>query len=565
MEVWRINTQNQGLVRQQLPSDWENSGGRGLIAKILLDEVPPECDPLGPKNKLIYAPGLLVGLTLSSFDRISVGGKSPLTRGVKESNAGGTTGTSITALGIKTLIIEGQPATNEWSVLHLNIHGAQFDPAGDLIGLGVYESAERLLERYGKSVSLAIIGPGGEQQYRAAGILNLDKDHCPSRINARGGLGALMGSKHIKALVIDPQGGQKPSITNLHEFRRAQKIYTQALMNHPQTATYRDFGTPAITRMTNAFGALPTRNFSSGTFEGLEQISGETFRQMLQDRGDHLLSHACMPGCIIRCSTKFVDQNGEVIVAPLEYETIGLMGSNLGIANLESIARLNWAVNDLGLDSMDIGAALGVAVEAGLMEFGDADKALELIQEMGAGTPLGRILGNGASLAGEVLGVRRIPVVKRQAISAYDPRAIKGSGVTYATSPQGADHTAGHTIRAKVNHLDPAGQAELSRKAQINMAVYDSLGACIFAGFGIGAAFESIRDLINARYGWQVGDDFLQELGKTTLSMEREFNRRAGFTPADDRLPEWMTVEPLPPYNATFDVPDIELDNIFNW
>jgi aldehyde:ferredoxin oxidoreductase len=156
-------------------------------------------------------------------------------------------------------------------------------------------------------------------------------------------------------------------------------------------------------------------------------------------------------------------------------------------------------------------------------------------------------------------------VVKGQTISAYDPRAVKGTGVTYATSPQGADHTCGLTIRAKVDHLDPKGQADLSRNSQINNAAYDSLGACIFASFGFSTIMEIIPRLLNTRYGWQVGDEFFKDLGRRCLKLEREFNRRTGFTAADDRLPEWMTREPLPPHNAVFDVPKGDLDNVFNW
>jgi aldehyde:ferredoxin oxidoreductase len=229
------------------------------------------------------------------------------------------------------------------------------------------------------------------------------------------------------------------------------------------------------------------------------------------------------------------------------------------------IARLNYQANDLGLDTIEIGAALGVAAEAGLMEFGDSQRAMELLDEIREGTPLGRILGNGPVITGRVFGVTRVPVVKGQAMSAYDPRAIKGTGVTYITSPQGADHTCGLTIRAKVDHLNPKGQAKLSRNSQINMGGYDTLGVCLFATFGFAAAPETIRDLLNARYGWDVGDGILQTLGRETIKLEREFNRMAGFTEKDDRLPEWMTNEPLPPHDAVFDVPEEDLDSIFDW
>ncbi len=566
MNVWRVNVRTQTLSQEPVPKTWQRLGGRGLLARILLDEVPPTCDPLGPNNKLIFAPGLLVGHMLSSCDRISVGAKSPLTKGIKESNAGGRTGLQLAHLGIKALILEGHRAESGWWVLHLSADGARFERAGDLVGLGVYETASRLIERYGSKVAIALIGPGGEMRMSAAGIQNLDKDRQPSRINARGGLGAVMATKGLKAIVIDASGGKKPPIAHLDRFRQAQRVYIKALVSHPQTKIYSDYGTAAMVPMCNGFGGLPTRNFSAGQFEGADRISGETMRKLLLQRdGEAKTTHACMAGCAIHCSNTFADAQGHAVVSPLEYETIGMTGSNLGIDDLDIIARINREINDLGLDSIEIGATLGVAAEAGLMDFGDGKRALELISEIRQGTPLGRLLGSGAAVTGRVLGVERVPVVKGQAMSAYDPRAIKGTGVTYATSPQGADHTSGLTIRAKVDHLDAKGKVELSRGAQINAAGYDTLGVCAFAGFGFSVAPETIRDLLNARYDWQVGDDILQQLGRETLTLEREFNRRAGFTAADDRLPEWMTREPLPPNNAVFDVPEEELDRLFNW
>jgi aldehyde:ferredoxin oxidoreductase len=565
MKVWRINTRTKKLAIESPPDNWIPLGGRGLLARIMLDEVDPTCAPLGPNNKLIFAPGLLVGHRLSSCDRISIGGKSPLTGGVKEANAGGSTGLQLTYLGIKALILEDMPPDDEWQLIHLSSNGIRFEAANELAGLGVYDTALRLLERFGEKVAIALIGPGGEMGLASAGIQNLDKDGVPSRIAARGGLGALMGSKRIKAIVIDSADGQKPHIADTSAFRAAQKDFNKALMAHPQTQSYTDFGTSAMTNLCNTLGAMPTRNFSSGQFAAAEKISGEHLRQLLLSRGGPSeTTHACMAGCTIRCSNVFGSENGDVIVSPLEYETIGLMGSNLDIDNLDDIARLNWEVNDLGLDSIEIGAALGVAANAGLLSFGDAARALELLREIRAGSPLGRILGNGPVTTGRVFNVERVPAVKGQAISAYDPRVIKGTGVTYATSPQGADHTCGLTIRAKVDHHDPTIQIDLSRNAQFSMAGYDTLGACVFAGFGFAATPLTIRDLLQARYGRPFSDNILQDLGRETIRLEREFNHRAGFTPADDRLPEWMTREPLPPHNTVFDVPDKDLDHIFD-
>ncbi len=566
-QIWRVNVNNKSLKVEPVPDSWERLGGRGLIARILLDEVPPECEPLGPKNRLLFCPGLLTGHMLSSIDRLSVGGKSPLTGGVKESNSGGTTSLQLAFMGIKALIIEGWPAENKPCVMVLTMGKVTFDQADDLAGKGVYETAEILRERYGKKVAISIIGPAGEQKLLSAGILNLDKDGVPSRINARGGLGALMGSKGLKAIVIDSSGGSKPQLTDEAAFRATQKIYNKFLMDHPQTHTYSDYGTPAMVRLTDGFGALPTRNFSSGTFEYADDISAENLRELILARGgEGNTTHACMPGCVIRCSNIFAGEDGKTIVSPIEYETVGLMGSNLGIREYDTIGKLNWQANDMGVCSIELGAALGVAAEAGFMKWGDGKRALELCDEVRRNTPLGRILGSGAGLTGKILGVERVPVVKNQAMSAYEPRAIKGMGVTFATTPQGADHTCGQTIRDKINHLLPEGQVEASRKKQIAMAGYDCIGACIFSAFGFAVAPpETIRDFINARYGWGVDVSILQLLGKQTIEMELEFNRGAGFTKADDRLPEWMTREPVPPHNVVFDVPNEEMDNVFKW
>lgn len=566
MQVWRVNMKHQSCAIEPVPSHWEGLGGRGLIAQVLLDEIDPGCEPLGPVNKLVFAPGLLVGHMLSSCDRISIGAKSPLTKGIKESNAGGSTGLQMTRLGIKVLIIEDKPEDEGWWLLYLDSGGARFELADQLNGVGVYKTADLLLEKFGPKVAVSLIGPGGEYLYSSAGIENLDKDRSPTRIAARGGIGAVMGSKRLKAIVIDARDGEKPPIANIEAFRQAQKEFNSDLINHTQTKIYAEYGTAAMTRMSNGFGGLPTRNFSQGQFEQADEISGEFMRQLLLDRGgESETTHACMAGCTIRCSNVFGGPEGDSIVSPLEYETIGLLGSNLGISSLDTIAKLNKEINDIGLDSIEIGAALGVAAEAGIMAFGDGDRALELIDEVRKGTELGRILGNGAVSAGKHFGIERVPVVKGQAMSAYEPRAIKGTGVTYATSPQGADHTAGLTIRAKVDHLDPKGQVDLSRQTQINMAGYDTLGACVFAGFGFAATQGTIRDLLNARYEWDVDENVLQVLGRETLRLERAFNKLAGLTPFDDRLPAWMTKEPLPPHNSVFDVADEELDNLFDW
>ncbi len=566
-QVWRVNVRAQTLKQEPVPETWSRLGGRGLIARILVDEVDAKCDPLGAGNKLIFAPGLLVGHILSSTDRISIGGKSPLTGGIKEANAGGRTGYHMVFMGIHTLIVEDVPEKDGYWVLHLSMNGAKWERADDIAGLGVYETAPKLIEKYGDKVAISMIGPGGEMRMKSAGIQNLDKDKIPSRIAARGGLGAVMGSKGLKAIVFDHAGGQKPAIVDVEAFKVASKDYTKSVMEHPQSVTYRDYGTAVMAQMTQSFAAIPAHNFSRGTFDNVEAISGETLREFTLTRGKPSeASHACMAGCTIKCSNVFGGEDGKIIVSPLEYETIGLMGTNIDIDSLDAIGRMNWQVNDLGLDSIEIGGSLGVAAEAGLMRWGSEEDAMKLIDEIRRGTELGRILGDGAVTVGKKYNIERVPAVKGQAMSAYEPRSIKGTGVTYATTPQGADHTCGLTIRAKIDHLDPNAQREASLNAQLNMAGYDTIGACIFAGFGYAATPDGVvKRLLKARYGWdEVPDNILQALGKETIKLEREFNKRAGFTKEDDRLPKWMMEEALPENGSVFDVSEDTLDHIFD-
>ncbi|MBL8078751.1 MAG: aldehyde ferredoxin oxidoreductase [Anaerolineales bacterium] len=566
-QVWRINVREQTLKREPVPETWQRLGGRGLIARVMVDEVDAKCDPLGYGNKLIFAPGLLVGHILSSTDRISIGGKSPLTGGIKEANAGGRTGYHMAFMGIHSLIIEDMPREDGFWVLYLSLNGAKWERADDLVGLGVYATAPKLIEKYGDKVAVSMIGPGGEMRMKSAGIQNLDKDRIPSRIAARGGLGAVMATKGLKAIVFDRTGGQKPLLADPEAFKIASKDYTKTVMDHPQSITYRDYGTAAMAQMTQSFAAIPAHNFSRGTFDKVDNISGETLREFTLARGKPSdPSHACMAGCTIKCSNVFGGDDGKIIVSPLEYETIGLMGTNIDIDSLDAIGRMNWHVNDLGLDTIEIGGSLGVAAEAGLMRWGSEEDAQKLIDEIRAGTDLGRTLGDGAVTVGKRYNIERVPAVKGQAMSAYEPRSIKGTGLTYATTPQGADHTCGLTIRAQVNHLDPNAQKDASLNAQLNMAGYDTIGACIFAGFGYAATPDGVvKRLLKARYGWNnVPDNILQALGRETIKLEREFNKRAGFTKEDDRLPKWMMEEPLPENGSVFDVSEEVLDHIFD-
>jgi len=329
-----------------------------------------------------------------------------------------------------------------------------------------------------------------------------------------------------------------------------------------------------LANILNEAGGYPTYNFKEGRFAGTAKISGETEAALETERGG-LATHGCHRGCVIRCSGTYHDKDGHYLTKQPEYETVWAHGAHCGIDDLDKIAMMDFLEDNIGLDTIETGVTIGVAMEAGLLKFGDADAAIDLIKEVGKGTPLGKIIGSGAAVTGKVLGVERVPVVKGQAMPAYDPRAVQGIGVTYATTTMGADHTAGYAVATNilkvggfVDPLKPEGQIDLSRNLQIATASIDSTGMCLFIAFAIldqPETFQAFLDLLNACYGLNFTADSVVEYGKKILSMEREFNKRAGFTSQHDRLPHYFKTQPIPPHNVTFTVKDEDLDKVFNW
>lgn len=565
MFIIRVNMSSQKVTIEDVDSKWQKLGGRALVSQIMIDEVQPNCDPLGEDNKIIIAPGLLAGTTVSCVNRISIGGKSPLTGTIKESNAGGTTAYKLARLGVKAIILEG--LSTALSILYISKGEIELKPAEELCGVGVYGTAEALKEKYGKNIGLVINGPTGEKRCRAAGIANADNDGVPSRFSGRGGLGAVLGSKGIKAIVIDDRDVPGVTLSDEVGFNNLKKTISSMILSNEAVAnSYTKFGTSNLVKFTDSIGALPTRNFSRGSFEGADGISGQRIYDLIMERkGDGKPSHACMPGCLIRCSNVFPDENGKALVSPIEYETIGLLGSNLSISDIDIVAKLNYMCNDLGLDTIEMGGAIGVAMEAGVIEFGDGDGAVSLLDEVRNNTYLGRVLASGASITGKVLGVTRIPVSKDQTMAAYEPRAIKGLGVTYATSPQGADHTAGQTLRAQVDHRKPEKQVETSRAAQIGNTMHDSIGTCFFVGGAIGGNIKLLADLYCAMTGEILTVDDFMQIAKDTLKRERKFNEAAGFNQVHDRLPEFFYKEINPDTGTVFDVEQEELNSLFEF
>ncbi len=567
MELLRVTMDRLTAGREPMPEAYAGWGGRGLSAAILTGEVPPTCDPLGPHNKLILAPGLLAGRGISSAGRLSIGAKSPLTGGIKESNAGGNAANNLVRLGLGAVVIEGHPPAGPLYLLRIGADGWQFQTADEYRGLGNYALAEALRERFGRKHTLVLLGPAGEMRLTAAGITLTDVDGNPGRLAARGGLGAVMGSKGLKAIVIEETAGKASLAHHPAELKEAVRRYAVGLHEDYYTSKiFPDIGTPYMVASMQKLGALPTRNFRAGSFENLAELDGQAVRETILRRGGQgKTTHACMSGCVVRCSNVVPDAAGQAIVAPIEYESMVLLGPNLGIGSLDAVARFNYRCNDLGVDTVDVGGAIAVAMEAGQLSFGDADGVLNLLDQLERGTERGRAIGHGTAAAGRLFGVARTPVVKGQCIAGYDPRGVKGLGVTYATSPMGADHTAGHTADFPVDHHSPEGKVELSRQAQITAAAWDTLGLCSFVTGATAPQMTVVVDMLRSLDGRDYPDGYLAQLGQTVLQMERAFNQAAGFTAADDRLPEYFKTEALPPFNVVFDVKDEDLDGMFNF
>lgn len=537
-------------------------GGRHTTAAITTAAVDPSAEPLGRQGVLVLAGGPLAGVGLSSTGRLSVGGKSPLTGGIKEANAGGTAGDALARLGLRAIVLTGSRPREAAGPVLLIIErdGLRIEPVPELSGLGNFALADRLRDGYARDYTMVSVGPAGERGYLASGVSVTDPDFRPSRLAARGGLGAVLGTKGVKAILIRNGGPCRPPGAASAVFAARRREFNQLVRGNQRSRVLAEYGTASTLAVVDEIGALPTRNFSQGRFEGVNRISGEALHDLIRQRGGvGAITHACMTGCAIGCSNVVPTAEGTEAVSPLEYETLGLMGSNLGLDDLDVIARLNWLANDLGVDTIEVGATLGVMAEAGLVRFGDGPAFESLMREIAAGTAAGALAAGGCALAGRVLGVRRIPVVKHQAFAAYDPRGVKGTGVTFATSPMGADHTAGLTIFAPVDHASREGQLELSRRMQLSRTAYDGLGLCAFLQASLGARPDLIIDLLQTLWQVELPADYLERLGREVLAMEHAYNRAAGLGPDTHRLPEFIEDEALPPFDYTWDIAPAEL------
>lgn len=567
MKFINVNMTSKTIEVKDVPQQYLGLGGRGLTSTMINAEVLPTCDPLGPENKLIIAPGALSGTSLVNTSRVSIGAKSPLTGTIKESNAGGTIGAGLGRLGITAIVIEGKPSDDQIYTLVVDSAGAtRLVPAGELKGMRTYAVAKKLFKEHGEKNSILVIGPAGEYQLASASIQATDVDGRPCRAAGRGGLGAVMGAKGLKAVVVSQEGKTPDPIADPEAFKAASKAFAQAIKAHPMTGQMLPaLGTAGLVAPVNSMGAFPSLNATQGVMKGWEKISGEALAELIGKRGGNP-SHLGCSQCIVRCSNEFVDENKNYVTSSLEYETIWAMGGMTGIDDLDIIARLDFLCDDIGVDTMNTGVGIGVAMDAGKLNFGDGQGAVNMVEQIAQGTELGRLLGNGPDAVGKHFNHHRIPTVKGQSIAAYDPRAMQGNAVTYATSPMGADHTAGNVLGEYVSGaLDPLkaeGQVAASRNTQIAMAAVDCTGLCLLASFPLTTpeGGEAFLKVMNARFGTQLVPEDIPALGIRVLKEELEFNRKAGFTPKEDRLPEFFYKEPLAPHNKVVLISHEEMD-----
>ena len=544
-----INLDSKKIDIEHISGEKLARAGRYHIAKTLLDKKIANIDALDKNNPLIFSAGPFAGTNFSNANRISLGAKSPLTGGIKESNAGGNFAFALGQLEIAGLSLNG--VSDNWVVIHLKQNGEiDFESAQEYLGKGLFETAQMLYEKYGKKISLGICSPVGEYGGLIAGISFTDPEGRPVRIAARGGLGAVMGMKKVKAVIVDQ--AKMPPFHDRKSLMGKIRKYTELLNQDPAIQNLSRNGTALVADLTNHIGGLPVKNFQSGQLveEGTEpfKMGGDYIREQNLSRGGET-THACMPGCMIRCSNVYVDAKGDEVVSPLEYETIGLLGTNCGLRDPDDLARLNRTCNDLGIDTIETGAMLAVLMDSGHAEYGDIEYMATALNDIKAGNERGKLLAQGTARVGAFFNAKRVPVIKKQAISAYDPRVVEVTGISMMVTAQGADHTTGNLPTMDCKNKSTEELLNASMDTQVNCAAGDSIGLCVFGRSVTNINHPMIINALNDALGTELPENYLRTLGRETLLLEDEFNRLAGFGVKDDELPQFFYDEHLPPSN----------------
>jgi aldehyde:ferredoxin oxidoreductase len=545
----RVDMTRQSVSLEPYPEAWKLLGGRALSARILLDECEPTCEPLGPDNVLVLAPGVLSGTSAPTSGRLSVGGKSPLTGGIKEANVGGNAGQDLMKLGFRAIIVKGKPEDPERRyALEVREDEALLVPADDHKSKWNYALIEDLVKVYPATASFISIGPAGEMELHGASVACTDsaQQRRPARHAGRGGLGAVMGSKGLKFVSVDPgRKGVRRAVEH-KPFTALSKKFTKEYVAGPGQEPFPKWGTSVIVSEANTLYTFPHKNRVEGRSPDVETLDGMRIVESFEERGGGM--HNCMTGCIVKCSNIVHDAEGRYKTSGLEFETLTLLGSNCGLASWEDVADLDRLCDDVGLDTIETGAALAVYMDSGAMEFGDAAGAKDLLREIAEGTDVGRAIGNGAVAVGHRQKHDRVGAVKGQALPAWDPRPLKAAGITYCTSPMGADHTAGLVV---VPGQPIEEIARASQEAQILNTAIDSSGFCQFLMTNL----EEIGEFYSHFVGEKVRREQIADLAWECMQLEWEFNRRAGFGPEDDVMCDTMMQDPIGPTGLVWDVP----------
>jgi aldehyde:ferredoxin oxidoreductase len=539
----RVDMTHRTVAIEPFPDEWKLLGGRALSAKILLAECDPECDPLGPDNVFVVAPGVLAGTAAPTSGRISIGGKSPLTGGIKEANAGGNPGQDLMKLGYRAIIVKGQPRdANVTYALDVTTDGASIVENAGAKGMWNYALIDYLAQSYSDKASFISIGPAGELRMKGASVACTDQEaRRPARHAARGGLGAVMGSKGLKYIAIEAGGARVRQPAEKKAFAAMCKAYTKDYLAGPQMFKY---GTSSITSVANMLNTFPYKNRTSGQSPDVATLDGKNIVESFETRGGGM--HNCLTGCIVQCSNIVHDADGNYKTSALEFETLTLLGANCAIASWDDVADLDRLCDEVGLDTIETGAAIAIYMDAGKMQYGDAAGAKKLLEEVAKGTEVGTAIGNGADATGALTKHHRVPTVRGQALPAWDPRPLKATGLTYASGPMGGDHTAGLIVNPG---LPEAEWVRKSQEVQMVNAVCDSSGFCQF----LQPTLDDIRKFYGALYGAEISREQIADQAWQVLADEWEFNKRAGWT-EDDPMPECIKQDPIGPANLVWDV-----------
>lgn len=552
-KIARINLTEGTIKTEALDLELAHKfiGGRGLGTKMLYDEGVATVDPLSADNKLIYITGPMTGAAAPSTGRYMVVTKSPLTGMIACSNSGGIWGAKLKYAGWDALIVEGEAP--EWCYLSIDDDKIELHDASDLVGMKSEAIDDLLKERHGKDFSVLNIGPAGEKKVLLAAIMN-DKD----RAAGRSGVGAVMGSKKLKAIVVRATRKKLDNIADLDALKEATKNAMEIIKANPVTGSgLRELGTAVLVNIVNNIGAFPTNNWQGSYAEYGDDISGETLAEkyLVKPGACHLCPIAC--GRIVKV--------GEKVVGGPEYEPIWAYGGNCGNNDLNTIDICNMLCNEYGLDAISTPCTIAAAMELYQrgyiteeecdgypLEWGNTDALIEWTKRMGdPDSELAWLMSAGSARLCEHYGHPEISMsVKKQEMPAYDARAVQGIGITYATSNRGGCHVRGYMISPEVlglpEQLDRTvtdDKAFWAKTFQDLTAVIDSMGHCLFTSFALGA--PQYADLLNAATGTNWSVEELLEIGDRIYNIERMFNKAAGMKPEDDRLPKRLLEEPV--------------------